>query len=160
MQLTSSQKNTKTIRVTDEWSLKDAIFPLFPGDRIFFTGDLGAGKSTFIRQLLRHHLGDVDLIVRSPTYTYYQQYRSWTASSNDQKDPISSTYSNIYHFDLYRIEDFSVFVEIGGMEIAEDTQSIMLIEWPEILDEHIKPSKTIHIKRNDDESRTIILQTL
>jgi tRNA threonylcarbamoyl adenosine modification protein YjeE len=57
------------------------------GDRIFLRGDLGSGKSTFVRALLRHHLKDSALVVRSPTYTYYQKYEH-----------------NIYHFDLYRIE--------------------------------------------------------
>ena len=63
-----------TFTILDEKSLENIIFPLASGDRIFLTGDLGAGKSTFTRALLRHHFSDPDLVVRSPTYTYYQKY--------------------------------------------------------------------------------------
>ena len=66
---------------------------------MFFYGDLGAGKTTFIRKLLQKHLQKKDLIVRSPTYTYYQEYQ------NDS--------SRVYHFDLYRLEDIETFYMIG-----------------------------------------------
>ena len=70
----SSAFSLDTFIIHDEKSLSEIIFPLVPGDRIFLIGDLGAGKSTFVRALLRAHFGDPDLVVRSPTYTYYQKY--------------------------------------------------------------------------------------
>jgi tRNA A37 threonylcarbamoyladenosine biosynthesis protein TsaE len=60
--------------IQDEKELDDIVFDIVPGDRIFFYGDLGAGKSTYIRHILRKYLSDPELIVRSPTYTYYQKY--------------------------------------------------------------------------------------
>jgi tRNA threonylcarbamoyladenosine biosynthesis protein TsaE len=103
-----------TIKNIDE--LNDCIFTLEDGDTIFFYGDLGSGKTTFIRKLLQNHFKNPDLIVRSPTYTYYAQY------------------DNISHFDLYRIEEYDEFLSIGGMEIRDHNNSICLIEWPELLE--------------------------
>lgn len=121
------QKNEQTFIINDEKSLDNCIFHLEKWDRIFFYGDLWAGKTTFIRALLRKFFQKNDIIVRSPTYTYYQQYE------------------NIYHFDLYRLEDFETFYMIGWAEIAESPDTIMLVEWPEILGEHISPSKKVEI---------------
>lgn len=137
------QKNTQEYIIHDEKELYDIVFPLIAWDRIFFSWDLGAGKSTYIRHILRKYLDDTTLVVRSPTYIYYQKYGT-----------------NIYHCDLYRIEDYSTWVSIGGEEIAQDPQSIMLIEWPEILGEGVKPTKKICIKAMEDGRRKIIIAKL
>ena len=110
------QKTITEYIIQYEKELDDIVFDLVPGDRVFFYGDLGAGKSTYIRHILRKYLNNSTLVVRSPTYTYYQKYDS-----------------NIYHCDLYRLEDYSTWVSIGGEEISQDPDSIILIEWPEIL---------------------------
>jgi tRNA A37 threonylcarbamoyladenosine biosynthesis protein TsaE len=68
------QKTITEYIIQDEKELDDIVFDLVPGDRIFFYGDLGAGKSTYIRHILRRYLSDPTLVVRSPTYTYYQRY--------------------------------------------------------------------------------------
>ena len=114
-------------------------FPMLePGDRILFYGDLGAGKSTYIRSWLRHHFQDPDMIVRSPTYTYFQKYGT-----------------NVYHFDLYRLESLEDFYLIGGNDILENPANICLIEWPEILDESIVANRIISLVRTSDTERTI-----
>ncbi len=117
-----------TYDAVSEDEIPPLLFPLTPWDRIFFFGDLGSGKSTFIRALLRSHFSDDRLIVRSPTYTYYQKYGL-----------------DIYHFDLYRIEFFEDIFLIGAMDIFENPDSICLIEWPERLADSIKPTKKISI---------------
>ncbi len=125
-----------------EESLDTYTFSLIPWDRIFFFGDLGAGKSTYIRHLIRKYFRDNSLIVRSPTYTYYQKYGE-----------------NVFHFDLYRLESFEDFYLIGGKDILNDRESICLIEWPEILWESVIPSKKISITTNDDGTRNIMIAT-
>ncbi len=138
--------DTKSV-IYDEFSLEDFVFSLIPWDRVFFYGDLGAGKSTFIRYILRKELASPDLIVRSPTYTYYEKYQ--------QENPKA----NIYHFDLYRIEDYSGFVSIWGEEIAEDERSIMLIEWPEKVEGYITPTKVVRMElRESDGARIIAIE--
>ena len=122
--------------------ISDTFFPLSAGDRIFFSGDLGAGKSTYIRKWLQQHFENPTLIVRSPTYTYFQKYGT-----------------NIYHFDLYRLESLEDFYLIGGHDILENPETVCLIEWPEILGESIIPNRIISLTREDDTQRTIEIQS-
>jgi tRNA threonylcarbamoyladenosine biosynthesis protein TsaE len=87
---------------------------LMPGLTIFLIGDLGAGKTTLVRGLLRG-LG-FDGRVKSPTYTLVESYS------------ISSLY--LYHFDLYRFKHEQEWLDAGFDEIFDDG-NICLIEWPE-----------------------------
>ncbi len=137
------QKTITEYIIRNEKELDDIFFDLANGDRIFFSGDLGAGKSTYIRHILRKYMNTADLIVRSPTYTYYQQY-----------------WANIYHCDLYRLDDYSTWISIGGAEIAEDPNSIMLIEWPEILGDNVIPNKKITIVLMENGERKITVTNL
>lgn len=121
-----------TYESVSEDEIPSLLFQLVPGDRIFFSGDLWSGKSTFIRALLRWHFHDEWLIVRSPTYTYYQKYGE-----------------NIYHFDLYRIDTFEDIFLIGASDILDDPHTICLIEWPEILGTSVIPTKKISLSREN-----------
>lgn len=137
------QKNQKEYIIWDEKELDEIVFDLKSGDRIFFAGDLGSGKSTYIRHILRKYMDSPELIVRSPTYTYYQKYGH-----------------NIYHCDLYRLEDYATWVSIWGEEIAQDHDTIMLIEWPEILGESVKANKKISIEIIENGKRKIVVEDI
>jgi tRNA threonylcarbamoyladenosine biosynthesis protein TsaE len=85
---------------------------------ITFTGPLGAGKTTVIRELLR--LWGIDRGVTSPTFTYMNQY-------------VNSDGTKIFHFDLYRLGTIDEFISLGFDEYLYQDNSIILIEWPEII---------------------------
>jgi tRNA threonylcarbamoyl adenosine modification protein YjeE len=57
-----------------EDDLRDIPLSIEPGDIIFLHGDLGAGKTTLVRALLRKYGLPESVVVRSPTYTYVQEY--------------------------------------------------------------------------------------
>lgn len=83
-----------------------------------FTGSLGAGKTTLIRELLRK-IG-IQEPITSPTFTYMNLY-------------VNQQGEKFYHFDLYRIASLDDFCLSGFDEYLYQPNSWALIEWPEII---------------------------
>src|SRR5690606_16145374 len=94
---------------------EDLAAALAPGDCLALSGDLGAGKSTLARALIRALANDPALEVPSPTFTLVQTYALPRFS--------------VSHFDLYRLEDPEEIDELGLDELME--AGAALIEWPE-----------------------------
>lgn len=107
---------------------------LRPGDIVFLYGDLGFGKTTFVKGVASG-LGVTSRIL-SPTF------------------PIIRRHDNLYHLDLYRIDDEINLKEMGIFEIMEDPSSIKLIEWPEKI-ENKNCNWKVEITMNTDSTRTI-----
>jgi tRNA threonylcarbamoyladenosine biosynthesis protein TsaE len=113
----------ETLRLAEKMAVH-----LCAGMNIYLKGELGAGKTTFVRGLLRG-LNYQDK-VKSPTYTLVEPY-------NFDK-------FIIYHFDLYRFKDETEWDDSGFREYFNNS-SICLIEWPEKA-EHILPKPDISIE--------------
>jgi tRNA threonylcarbamoyladenosine biosynthesis protein TsaE len=109
---------TTTTHSEDETAAigRELAASLSAGDVLLLSGDLGAGKTAFVRGLAEG-LGVSRDEVSSPTFTLIQEYR-WGRLP-------------LFHVDLYRIEDPREFDELGLDEIADD--GVLAIEWAEKL---------------------------
>ncbi|TPK72675.1 tRNA (adenosine(37)-N6)-threonylcarbamoyltransferase complex ATPase subunit type 1 TsaE [Mesorhizobium sp. B2-4-18] len=107
---------------------EDLALALRVGDVLALKGDLGAGKSTLARALIRALADDAGLEVPSPTFTLVQSY--------DTRVPV-------HHFDLYRLSSATELDELGFEESL--AQGAALIEWPERADGYL-PKATVLIE--------------
>lgn len=125
---------------TDTQRLANALAKTNPTGSLWLSGDLGVGKTTFTRYLLRAlgHTG----AVKSPTYTLVEPY-------NIKGKPM-------YHADLYRLNDPEELDFIGFFEYFDETDSLVVIEWASRAETVLpKPDITINITRKADESRVV-----
>jgi len=111
-------------------------------------GDLGAGKTTFVRYLLKA-LG-VEGRIKSPTYAVVEPY---SVSSH-------GALLNIWHFDFYRFNDPDEWEEAGFREIFA-SPGLKLVEWPEKAGQHLPGADLIlALELTDADERRVSLQAL
>lgn len=101
------------------------------GDVVVLSGELGAGKTKFTEGFLKFF--GLDDEISSPTFSIVNEYK---------KDNL-----NIYHFDVYRLEDVDEFYAIGGEEYF--SSGICIIEWGELIEEAL-PKNCIRINFEKD----------
>jgi len=100
------------------------------GDMIFLLGEIGSGKTTFVRFFINHLEVENDIKksdVLSPTFNIAYDYEI-----GDIK---------VLHYDLYRLKNYKDILELGMFEESE--KNIKIIEWPELIDP--KPKNRIEI---------------
>ena len=107
------------------------------GDILAFQGDLGAGKSSFARALIRRLCG-ADTEVPSPTFTLVQTY--------------DGPACEIWHMDLYRLEDPEEALELDIEDAFHD--AISLIEWPDRLGGYL-PARHLEIRLSHGDGETV-----
>jgi tRNA threonylcarbamoyladenosine biosynthesis protein TsaE len=130
----------------DQNALAGAAFRLAAtlraGDALALSGELGAGKTTFVRALVRALHGS-DVPVSSPTFVFRQRY--------DGTPPIE-------HLDLFRLDDPAEAADLG-LEEAFGPDRITLVEWPERLPGLMPPGTiAIRIEGAGDEPRRLEIE--
>ena len=132
-------KNVKTLTLHSEedtrrLAVQLAALPL--SGSVWLAGDLGAGKTTLTRYWLQAlgHTGSV----KSPTYTLVEPY---TIQAKD-----------IFHFDLYRVNDPYELELMGIRDYLETPDALFLFEWPSKGGDEIpQPDLIINIEKSEDE---------
>lgn len=107
--------------------VKKYILPQLDKYSVFaFTGPLGAGKTTLIREILIQ--SGVKENITSPTFNYVNTY-----------DGLDGSVFN--HFDLFRIESLGDFMQVGFDEFFYKINNYNFVEWPEVIKEFLNDEK-------------------
>lgn len=117
---------SNSLQDTEDFA-KEFSKQLCEGATVLFYGDLGAGKTTLCKSIVKE-LGYQGRVT-SPTFTIVNQYQG--------RMPI-------YHCDMYRLEGIEEAIEVGIDEFFKDEQGVCLVEWPEKV-EQILPKKVIKV---------------
>ncbi|MBM3818860.1 MAG: tRNA (adenosine(37)-N6)-threonylcarbamoyltransferase complex ATPase subunit type 1 TsaE [Acidimicrobiia bacterium] len=117
---------------------RDLASRLKPGDVVLLSGNLGAGKTAFVRGLAEG-LGIDPTDVSSPTFTIVHEYRGGRLT--------------LYHVDLYRLERAAT----GdlGLEEMGVADGVLAIEWPDRLTHDLPGAQTVNLEIVDDQTRQI-----
>lgn len=119
--------------------LVEVFLEVSQGEKItFLYGDLGAGKTTFVKRLVEK-LGSIDE-ASSPTYSLVNEY--------------DITEGKLYHIDLYRLNEEQEALEIGIEDYLYSGHYCM-IEWPQVIEKLVDRAVEIKITTNENESRSV-----
>ena len=110
------------------------------GDVVGLRGELGAGKTTLARAILRAAAANPDMIVPSPTFTLVETY-------DTPRGPI-------WHFDLYRLDAPEQVYELGWEEAL--AEGIVLIEWPDRLGKLMPKHLSVRLEIEGDGRRALL----
>ena len=121
---------------------RDLARSLAAGSAVLLQGDLGAGKTAFVRGLAEG-LGVPPDEVSSPTFTLVQEYRGGRVP--------------LVHVDLYRLDDPREIDDLGLEEIGLD--SVLAVEWAEKWPRAPADAVRVTIAHADDSERVITIQT-
>ena len=113
------------------------------GDVIFLHGEIGVGKTTFVRYLINHFqkINNLELTeVTSPTFNILNEYEINKIQIN--------------HYDLYRLKDLK---ELADLNLFSNNQNLItIIEWPQIINTKPKNLIEIFFKYDDDYSKRFL----
>ena len=115
-------------------SLRSVVEQSAPHSVFALDGKMGAGKTTFVKQLLRE-LGSDD-IVNSPTFAIVNVY--------EIPAPDSARTEEVYHFDCYRLKSLTEALDLGAEEYLY-SGNYCFIEWPDIIS-RILPEDTVYLR--------------
>lgn len=128
--------------------LAGELLPHFPARLLLLRGELGAGKSAFIRGMGKA-LGLTR--VPSPTYTIIRSYQLEKPFAVGGK-----VVNAFHHVDLYRLNSPLEVENLGLTEIIDDPQNLVAIEWPEIVASKLRqPQVNISFEVLEGEKRKI-----
>ncbi len=112
-------------------------------DLILLEGDLGSGKTVFVKGLALS-LG-IGQEITSPTYVFMRSYRGKNF--------------NLYHFDLYRLRQKSDLSRLDLDGVLGDQKGVFVVEWPEFFPRKLfKRVRYVRLRNLDEQSRQISIE--
>jgi tRNA threonylcarbamoyladenosine biosynthesis protein TsaE len=117
---------------------RDMAAELHAGDVLLLSGNLGAGKTAFVRGLAEG-LGILPEEISSPTFTLVHEYRGGRLT--------------LYHVDLYRLDRTAT--EDLGLEEMGVADGVLAIEWPDRLTHELPSARSVTIEIVDESTRRI-----
>ena len=127
---------------TEELALK-FLNKLKPGNKVFLYGEMGVGKTTFVRYLINGFQKKNKLRlteVTSPTFNLLNEYNINNLT--------------IKHYDLYRLKNEKEIDSLGLFE--EEPDSIILVEWPEIIKRDLKNLIKLYFSYENDYQKRFV----
>jgi tRNA threonylcarbamoyladenosine biosynthesis protein TsaE len=134
---------TRTTRSEDETAAigRELAPRLEPGTVVLLWGDLGAGKTAFVRGMAEG-LGIDPAEVSSPTFTLVQEYRGGRVT--------------LYHVDLYRLQPAEV-PDLGLDELTLE-HAVTAIEWPDRLPHPVARAISVYLEHEDEGGRRVTVK--
>lgn len=132
--LTNSETETSAVG-------RELAATLGAGAIVLLQGDLGAGKTAFVRGIAEG-LGIAPADVSSPTFTLVQEHRGGRLP--------------LYHVDLYRLQ--AIEVDDIGLDEMTLAGGVTAIEWPERLPRPFAGATTVHLEHRDGDQRLIRIE--
>jgi tRNA threonylcarbamoyladenosine biosynthesis protein TsaE len=114
---------------------------LGPGDVVLVRGDLGAGKTVFVRGLAAGLGLDPD-VVSSPTFTLVHEYRGGRLP--------------LVHLDLYRLDGADL--DDIGLDADLAARGVVVVEWPERLRHAVAGAVRVHIADDGGDRRAVVIE--
>lgn len=128
-----SKDNLQTQNIAFEYAKT-----LSDGDVVLLSGDLGAGKTEFVKGVAKYFVPNAE--VTSPTYAYLNIYGDY-----------------IYHYDCYRLSN-GEDAEMLGLTDYFNGKNVCFIEWAENIEDALpKNCKRVQIQKIDENTRKIVL---
>ena len=158
-----------TVKKIKDWQqVIDWIIELSPYKKCFFLyGDMGVGKTTFVKAFCKF-LG-IDVATSSPTFSIVNVYSDVEKLTLEKEKTISPTSKiqspkskiNVCHIDLYRLKSLEEALDIGIEDyLYPDNSTCTFVEWPQII-ENLAPLDTVRIKISllpNSDRKIVILQ--
>lgn len=140
--LSKNTEDTKNIATKFVSGLKT----IHPEALVFgLCGELGAGKTTFMKYVALAF--GIKETIQSPTFVIMKRYKL-----------INSVFDFLIHIDAYRMESGQEILNLGWLQIVNDSKNIIFIEWPDKIKDVMPPHKKIFFEHVGENERKIIFE--
>lgn len=124
------------------------------GETVLLFGDLGSGKTTFVKSMA-DGLGIDRDYVRSPTFNIVNSYPRLSSRKEDNENPVEVERPGLIHVDLYRVESEEEMLDLALHDLV-DLDTVVAVEWPELYVKYVsQPYLIVRLEHCDESTRSV-----